>query len=70
MEIKKVWFQDGYIFIKSNAGHIFENPLVWFPRLADATEDQLGNYVNLREGIHRPELERRSFTEGFYHLQD
>lgn len=65
MEIKKVWFQDGFIFIKRNAGHIFGNPLVWFPRLANATEDQLGNYVNLREGIHWPELDEDLSLKGF-----
>ena len=34
-------------------------PLVWFPRLAKATKDQLENYELLGdgEGIHWPELD-------------
>lgn len=41
-------------------------PLVWFPRLANATEAQLENYELLGdgEGIHWPEVDEDLSVEG------
>jgi Protein of unknown function (DUF2442) len=44
-------------------------PLAWFPRLADATPDQLNNwrFIGQGEGIHWPELDEDILVE---HLLD
>jgi Protein of unknown function (DUF2442) len=44
-------------------------PLAWFPRLADATSDQLNNwrFIGQGEGIHWPELDEDILVE---HLLD
>jgi hypothetical protein len=40
-------------------GRTISAPLIWFPRLAKATKEQLGNWVLLGdgEGIHWPDVD-------------
>ncbi len=48
-------------------GRTVSVPLVWFPRLAGATREQLENYELLGdgEGIHWPDIDEDLSVEGF-----
>ncbi len=44
MKIEKVWFDNDYVFIKTDVGHIVSNPLSWFPVLLNATMQERNNF--------------------------
>lgn len=55
----KVEFTEHDMVVSLVDGRKITIPLVWFPRLANATKDQLENYELLGdgEGIHWPEID-------------
>lgn len=69
MEIiaKRIWFDDSRIFAEFNDGRIIGMPLIWFPRLDNATNSQRTNYElwNNGAGIHWEELDEDLSAEGF-----
>ncbi len=56
---EKAEFTDNDMVVSLVDGRKVIIPLVWFPRLANATKDQLENYELLGdgEGIHWPEID-------------
>lgn len=66
MEIRKVWFDNGYIFIQTDVGHIIGNPLSWFPRLQNATPIQRANFEISPFGVHWEELDEDLSLNGFF----
>jgi hypothetical protein len=66
MQIIKVWFDEGYIYIKTNVGHIIGNPLSWFPSLLKASPEQRNNFYLGQFGIHWEELDEDLSLEGFF----
>ena len=63
---QKVQFADNDLIVSLVDGRTLTVPLVWFPRLADATLAQLRQYELLGdgEGIHWPELDEDLSVEG------
>lgn len=61
-----VRFTDHELIVSLIDGRTLTVPLVWFPRLADATPAQLRQYELLGdgEGIHWPELDEDLSVEG------
>lgn len=55
----KVEFTEHEMVVSLVDGRKITIPLVWFPRLANATKDQLENYELLGdgEGIHWPDID-------------
>lgn len=66
MEILNVWFDNGYIFIKTDVGHVVGNPLTWFKSLLNATDAQRLNYEISPYGVHWEELDEDLSLEGFF----
>jgi len=66
MKIDKVWFDNNYIFIKTDIGHIVGNPLSWFPVLLNATPEQRDNFEIGHFGIHWPDLNEDLGMSGFF----
>ena len=66
MKIEKVWFNNDYIFIKTDVGHIIGNPLIWFPVLLNATNDQRNNFEIGHFGIYWPDLNEDLGMNGFF----
>ena len=68
MKIKKVWFDNENIYIKTDIGHIIGNPLAWFPSLLNATKAQRDNFRigKTGSGIHWEELDEDLSLEGFF----
>lgn len=56
---KKVEFTEHDMVVSLVDGRKITIPLVWFPRLANATKDQLENHELLGdgEGIHWPDID-------------
>ena len=61
-----VRFTDHELIVSLVDGRTLTVPLVWFPRLADATPAQLRQYELLGdgEGIHWPEIDEDLSVEG------
>ena len=66
MKIEKVWFENNYIFIKTDVGHILGNPLSWFPVLLNATNEQRNNFEISHFGIYWPDLNEDLGLDGFF----
>jgi len=61
-----VEFTDDDLIVSLMDGRIITVPLVWFPRLSNATKGQLANYEILGDGkgIHWPEIDEDLSVEG------
>ena len=66
MKIEKAWFDNNYIFIKTDVGHILGNPLSWFPVLLNATNEQRNNFEITHFGIYWPDLNEDLGLNGFF----
>ena len=68
MQIEKVWFDNNYIFILTDSGHIIGNPLSWFARLERATPEQRQQYYlgPFKESIHWENLDEDLSLESFF----
>ena len=62
----KVTFDSDEMTVELADGRRLSVPLAWFPRLAKASTEALGNYELLGdgEGIHWPELDEDLSVEG------
>ncbi len=61
-----VEFTEDDLIVSLVDGRTVTVPLVWFPRLSDATKEQLEHYEILGdgEGIHWPEIDEDLSVEG------
>ena len=66
MKIEKVWFDNDYIFIKTDVGHVIGNPLSWFTVLLNATKEQRDNFEICHFGIYLPDLNEDLGMNGFF----
>jgi len=66
MRIEKVWFDNENIYIKTDVGHTIGNPLLWFPKLANANDSQRNNFEISPFGVHWEELDEDLSLEGFF----
>jgi len=68
MTIEKVWFDNQVVYLKLDTGHIIGNPIDWFPRLSNATEQQRNNYElgPCKESVHWEELDEDLSLESFF----
>jgi len=48
---------DADLIVELLDGRTISAPLVWFPRLFQATQEQLANWELLGDGVHWPELD-------------
>lgn len=68
-DIKQVGFTDETIFIETLNGEIKSHPLVWFPALFNASEQERKNYALSPFGIHWEALDTDLSFDGFFHYQ-
>ena len=63
---QNVGFTDDNLIVSLMDGRKITVPLVWFPRLSNATKSQLENYEILGdgEGIHWPEIDEDLSIDG------
>lgn len=68
LKIERVWFDDEKIYIVTDSGHTIGNPLHWYKRLANATQQQRNDYEigPFAESIHWPALDEDLSFESFF----
>lgn len=66
MKLQKLWFDDKYICIKTDAGKVGKLPLNDFPKLRFATKEQRDAYELSPFGIHWLQLDEDLSYEGFF----
>jgi hypothetical protein len=64
--VPDVQFTDGTISVSLRNGRVITVPLVWYPRLLDATAAQRNNWkiADGVYGIHWPDIDEDLSTEG------
>ena len=68
MKIEKIWFDAENIFVKTDSNHIIGNPISWYPRLQQASHDQLNDFkigIN-KESVHWQTLNEDLSLECFF----
>ena len=53
----KIKCTDANLIVELLDGRTISAPLVWFPRLAQATQKQRDNWELLGEGVHWPDID-------------
>lgn len=68
MEAKKIWFDHDYIYVKTKENKTGKMPLVWFPRLKNASMEELQKFELWADGswIHWEDLAEDLSVEGFF----
>ncbi len=68
MEAKKIWFDDTFIYVETRENKIGKMPLVWFPRLQNASSEDLLKFELWADGawIHWEDLGEDLSVEGFF----
>ena len=66
---QKVWFSENMLVAQLEDGREISVPLEWYPKLRDASEEQLNNwrFIGGGIGIHWEELDEDLYVEGFLH---
>ena len=65
MEIKKVWFDQEYIYGIDEEGRTLRQSLLWYPRLAMASDKERESYQIGFDGIHWRNLDEDISFESF-----
>ena len=65
MDIRKLWFADNRIYIKTTEGEEFYQSLYFYPRLLHATPEQLADCELWEDGIHWEVLDEDISYESF-----
>lgn len=61
---EKAEFRDGLLLVTLKDGRLIGTPLEWYPRLANATPEQLQHFELWAFGIHWEELDEDLSIEG------
>jgi hypothetical protein len=71
MKILKVWFDQEYMYVQINTGHIIGNPLSWFERLQNATAEQRSKYElgPFGESLHWEEIDEDLSLESLFDFE-
>jgi len=68
MEAKKIWFDTTYIYLETTENKIGKMPLVWFPRLLNANEEDRNKFELWADNswIHWEKIGEDLSVEGFF----
>jgi hypothetical protein len=68
MEAKNIWFDTVYIYLETTENMIGKMPLVWFPRLLNASEEDRNKFELWADNswIHWEEIGEDLSVEGFF----
>ena len=56
MEVKRIWFDERFLYGEGTDGRMYRQSLLWYPELAEASEEQRSGFRFGFEGIHWPAL--------------
>ncbi|GHT44317.1 hypothetical protein FACS189438_2740 [Bacteroidia bacterium] len=63
--VKKLWFEDGRIFIETLTGGIQSQDMRFFPRLSRATDKQRSEWTESYFGLHWENIDEDISFESF-----
>lgn len=68
LKVRSVWFNAEKVYFDFQDGRTMGAPLVWFPRLQNATEAQRQNWrlIGRGYGVHWEELDEDLSAEGMF----
>ncbi|AJJ22427.1 DUF2442 domain-containing protein [Yersinia enterocolitica] len=64
---KTVRFDDATMWVELSDARVLGVPLVWFPRLMNASDEERNNYELSLHGIHWDHLDEDISVEGLLH---
>lgn len=64
-DMKKVWFDKEYIYAETDEGRVLRQSLLWYPALANATDDERLSYSVGFDGFHWRNLDVDISFESF-----
>ena len=67
MELRKLWFENGRIFIETTDGKVLSQSLKMYPILRKATDEQKQKYRLSPMGIHWDEIDEDISFESFFY---
>ena len=67
IRIKKLWYEDNKIFIRTEDNKTIWQSLLWYPRLQSATDEQRRNYRITYSGIHWNDIDEDMSFESFFY---
>jgi hypothetical protein len=62
--LKKIWFDEQTLWLELNDARILGTPLAWFPRLVEASKQDLEKYELSPFGIHWEHLNEDISVDG------
>ena len=65
MKIIEIWFYGDQIFGKDDRGKVYNQSLLWYPRLRAASDEERGKYSFGFDGIHWRNLDEDISFESF-----
>lgn len=65
MKIKKIWFDEDYLYVVDEDGKIYRQSLLWYPYLRNASMEERGKYTFSTIGIHWRNLDTDVSFESF-----
>lgn len=63
--IKKIWFDNDFIYGEDESGKSYKQSLLWYPKLKSATEDERMQYHIGFDGIHWRNIDEDVSFESF-----
>lgn len=63
--MKKIWFDQDYIYAETDKGKVVKQSLLWYPALKDATDEARESYAMGYDGIHWRDLDVDISFESF-----
>lgn len=65
MTIKKIWFDNDYIYGEDETGRTLKQSLLWYPRLQKASDEERQNFQIGYDGLHWRALDEDVSFESF-----
>jgi hypothetical protein len=65
MTIKKIWFDNDFIYGEDESGRTLKQSLIWYPRLKEASDEERQNYRVGYDGLHWRSLDEDVSFESF-----
>lgn len=65
MKITEIWFDDEHIYGKDEAGNVYSQSLLWYPKLKQAKDEEREKYTFGLGGIHWRNLDEDISFESF-----
>ena len=63
--VNKLWFENERIYIETISGYVHSQPMIFFPRLQQATNDERSQWTESHFGLHWEKIDEDISFESF-----